>query len=114
MKLLRAVCTLAAVGASAVVLAQAPDAARWAETFNRDMRTTAKGFHRHGAPNTVRHAVVGIAHACIPDPDAMLRDLLVGGIGDCAHGRPPDRPRHPQAGTDRIAVPATQPMGPPA
>ena len=58
--------------------------------------------------------VVGIAHACIPDPDAMLRDLLVGGIGDCAHGRPPDRPRHPQAGTDRIAVPATQPMGPPA
>jgi hypothetical protein len=95
-------------------LAQAPAAARWAETFNRDMRTTAKGFHRHGAPNTVRHAVVGIAHACIPDPDAMLRDLLVGAIGDCAHGRPPDQPRRPQAGTDRIAVPATQPMDPPA
>jgi hypothetical protein len=65
-------------------LAQVPHAAHWARSFNRDMRTTAKGFHRHGAPNTVRHAVVGIAHACIPDPDAMLRDLLVGAIEDCA------------------------------
>ena len=93
-------------------LAQAPDAARWAETFNRDMRTTAKGFHRHGAPNTVRHAVVGIAHACIPDPDAMLRDLLVGAIGDCARSRPTDRLRRPKAGPERIPVPATQPGGP--
>jgi hypothetical protein len=95
-------------------LAQAPDAARWAETFNRDMRTTTKGFHRHGAPNTVRHAVVGIAHACIPDPDAMLRDLLVGAIGDCARSRQPERPRRPQAGPDRIPVPATRTAYPPA
>ncbi len=65
-------------------LAQVPQAAQWARSFHRDMRTTAKGFHRHGAPNTVRHAVVGIAHACIPDPDATLRDLLVGAIEDCA------------------------------
>ncbi len=65
-------------------LAQVPQAAEWARRFNRDMRTTTKGFHRHGAPNTVRHAVVGIAHACIPDPDAMLRGLLVGAIEDCA------------------------------
>jgi hypothetical protein len=64
-------------------LAEVPLAAHWARSFNRDLRTTAKGFHRHGAPNTVRHAVVGIAHACIPDPDAMLRDLLVGAIEDC-------------------------------
>jgi hypothetical protein len=90
-------------------LAQAPIAARWAESFNRDMRTTAKGFHRHGAPNTVRHAVVGIAHACIPDPDAMLRDLLVGAIEDCAPRRAPARQRHPQAGPGRMPVPATQP-----
>jgi hypothetical protein len=65
-------------------LARAPHAAQWARRFNRDMRTTVKGFHRHGAPNTIRHAVVGIAHACIPDPDGMLRDLLVGAIADCA------------------------------
>jgi hypothetical protein len=95
-------------------LAQAPIAARWAESFNRDMRTTAKGFHRHGAPNTVRHAVVGIAHACIPDPDAMLRDLLVGAIEDCAPRRAPTRQRHPHAGPGRMPVPATQPGDPSA
>jgi hypothetical protein len=64
-------------------LEQVPHASDWARSFNRDMRTTMKGFHRHGAPNTVRHAVVGIARAYIPDPDAMLRDLLVGAIEDC-------------------------------
>jgi hypothetical protein len=69
---------------SSRALARVPHAAEWARSFNRDMRTTAKGFHRHGAPNTVRHAVVGIAHACIPDPDGLLRDLLVGAIEDCA------------------------------
>ena len=77
-------------------LAQVPNAAQWARSFHRDMRTTAKGFHRHGAPNTVRHAVVGIAHACIPDPDAMLRDLLVGAIEDCALRAPSPEPRRPQ------------------
>ena len=78
-------------------LAEVPLAAHWARSFNRDLRTTAKGFHRHGAPNTVRHAVVGIGHACIPDPDAMLRDLLVGAIEDCG---PPSATRdlqRPQA-----------------
>ena len=45
------------------------------------MRTTAKGFHRHGAPNTVRHAVVG-TRSVHPDPDAMLRNPLVGAIED--------------------------------
>jgi hypothetical protein len=69
---------------SRTALEEVPHAADWARSFNRDMRTTVKGFHRHGAPNTVRHAVVGIAHACVPDPDAMLRDLLVGAIEDCA------------------------------
>jgi hypothetical protein len=28
--------------------------------------------------------VVGIAQACVPDPDAMLRDLLVQAIDACA------------------------------
>jgi hypothetical protein len=65
-------------------LAQVPDATRWARRFTREMETTAKGIYRHGAPTTVRHAVVGIADACIPDPDGMLRDLLAGAIADCA------------------------------
>ena len=77
-------------------LARVPHAAEWARDFNRDMRTTAKGFHRHGAPNTVRHAVAGIAQACIPDPDKMLRDLLVGAIADCRPPAPSAEPRRPQ------------------
>jgi hypothetical protein len=96
-------------------LEQVPQAARWARSFNHDMRTTAKGFHRHGAPNTVRHAVVGIAHACIPDPDTMLRDLLVGAIEDCAPRTATAEPRHsslpdpaapegPAASTGRLTV----------
>jgi hypothetical protein len=64
-------------------LARVPQAAEWARRFHSEVRTTPKGFHRHGAPNTVRHAVAGIALACIPDPDGMLRDLLVGAISDC-------------------------------
>jgi hypothetical protein len=65
-------------------LEQVPDAAQWAHRFTREMGTTVKGLQRHGAPNTVRHAVVGIAQACIADPDGMLRDLLAGAIEDCA------------------------------
>ena len=65
-------------------LAQVPDAADWAGRFTRAMGTTPRGFHRYGAPNTVRHAVVGIAQACVPDPDAILRGLLVAAIDDCA------------------------------
>ncbi|HEX6236747.1 MAG TPA: hypothetical protein VFZ68_06115 [Acidimicrobiales bacterium] len=74
-------------------LAQVPDAAAWAERFTQGMKTSRKGFQLHAAPATLRHAVVGIAEACTPDPDAMLRDLLAGAIDDCrtliqGHGRP--------------------------
>jgi hypothetical protein len=64
-------------------LAQAPDAADWAGRFTQAMGTTPRGFHRYGAPNTVRHAVVGIAQACVPDPDAILRGVLAAAIDDC-------------------------------
>jgi hypothetical protein len=65
-------------------LAQVPDAAQWAYRFTREMGITPKGVKRHSAPDAVRHSVVGIAEACIPDPDGMLRDLLAGAIEDCA------------------------------
>jgi hypothetical protein len=68
---------------SKAALAQVPDAAEWARQFTTAMGTTPRGFHRYGAPNTVRHAVVGIALACVPDPDAILRGLLAGAIDDC-------------------------------
>jgi hypothetical protein len=68
---------------SRAALAQVPDAAEWARRFTQAMGTTPRGFHRYGAPNTVRHAVVGIAQACVPDPDAILRGLLAAAIDDC-------------------------------
>lgn len=64
-------------------LASAPDAERWARSFTREVRLSHKGFQRHAAPNAVRHAVVGIAQACVPDPDHSLYDLLAGAIADC-------------------------------
>jgi hypothetical protein len=63
-------------------LDQVPHATEWARRFTQTMGTKPRGFHRYGAPNTVRHAVVGIAQACVPDPDAVLRELLVGAIED--------------------------------
>ena len=65
-------------------LAEAPEAAQWAEEFARRSSTTVTGFQRHGAPNVVRQAVDGIARACVRDPDGMLHDLLVATIDDCA------------------------------
>jgi hypothetical protein len=65
-------------------LAEVPDAARWAEEFSQRSSTSVAGFQRHGAPNVVRQAVDGIAHACTPDPDGILHDLLVATIDDCA------------------------------
>ena len=68
---------------SRVALAQVPDAAQWARRFYQDVASSPKAFRRRGAPHIVCVAVVGIAEACIPDPDAMLHDLLTAAIGDC-------------------------------
>jgi hypothetical protein len=76
-------------------LAQAPLAARWASRFAGGARVatvSAKQFRRQAAPTIVRNAVAGIAAACVPDPDGMLRDLLVQSIDACAawSGHDPD------------------------
>ena len=75
------------------VLAQVPHAARWAERFTSGIRTPAKRFGRQAAPLIVGDAVEGIAQACVPDPDGMLRDLLAKAIQACAAcaGRDPGR-----------------------
>ena len=65
-------------------LAQAPHAADWARGFTRDTPISPKAFRRHVAPTTVRAAVEGIAQACVRQPDAMLRALLIDAIGACA------------------------------
>jgi hypothetical protein len=73
-------------------LAKAPHATEWAYRFTSGVRPSAKGFRRQAAPTIVRDAVEGIAQACMPDPDEMLRGLLVQAIGECAAwiGRGPD------------------------
>ena len=99
---------------SRTALDQVPDATRWARDFVRDMGAVPAGVRRHGAPGTVRHAVAGIAEACIRNPDAMLRDLLTTAIADTealvgattspaaptAGARRPPEPR-PRRGTHR-------------
>jgi hypothetical protein len=78
---------------SRVALAQVPYAAAWAHRFTSGAGISAKRFRRQAAPCIVRNAVEGIAQACVPDPDAMLRDLLAQAIGACAAwvGRDPGR-----------------------
>jgi hypothetical protein len=72
---------------SRIALAQVPHAAEWAARFTRAAprsALSAKRFRQHAAPAIVRTAASGIAQACVPDPDGMLRDLLVGAIDACA------------------------------
>jgi hypothetical protein len=81
---------------SRAALAQVPHAAQWASRFSAaapGSMASAKRFRRQAAPTIVRNAVAGIAQACVPDPDGMLRDLLVQAIDVCAAwgGRDPDR-----------------------
>ena len=68
--------------ASRQVLDDAPDAARWARHFSREIGVSPHGFCRHSAPSTVRTAVLAVADACVPDPDRLLHDMLAGAIGD--------------------------------
>ena len=68
---------------SRAALARVPDAAQWARVFSRDRPVTARDFRRRAAPCTVRTAAQGVAQACIPQPDQMLRDLLIGAIDEC-------------------------------
>ena len=79
---------------SRLALAKAPHAAAWADQFTSGIRPSHKGFRRQAAPTIVQDAVEGIAQACVPDPDGMLRGLLVQAIEVCAAW----------AGRDRTAV----------
>ncbi len=81
---------------SRAALESAPRATQWAHGFIRRAGITVKGFRRHAAPGTVRLAVHGITEACIPDPDAVLRQLLVDTVADCtAICRPVETPTEP-------------------
>ena len=93
--------------AAADALAAVPDATAWARAFTNEMRNSTRGFGRHAAPSTVRYAVVGIAQACISDPDARLRALLVSAIDDSASVIERARPgtsAHPEVDAARWAA----------
>jgi hypothetical protein len=69
---------------SALALADVPDAARWPVLFTGELCVTPKMFRRRTAPSIASCAIVGIAQACVPDPDEVLRGLLIGAIDDCS------------------------------
>jgi hypothetical protein len=72
---------------SRLALAQVPHAAAWAPRFSSAAprsALSAKRFRQQAAPTIVRTAVSGVGLACVPDPDGMLRDLLIGAIDACA------------------------------
>ena len=64
-------------------LDSAPHAAAWAHHLIRRAGVSVRGFRRHAAPTTIGVAVRAISDACIPDPDAVLRQLLSDAIDDC-------------------------------
>jgi hypothetical protein len=65
------------------VLEQAPQAMQWARRFTAELAPSVNRFRRIAAPSIVANAVKGIAEACVPDPDALLRRLLVDAISEC-------------------------------
>lgn len=83
---------------SRLALARVPHAAAWAKRFidASGVRgpTPIRRFRRHTAPTIVADAIDGIAQAMVPDPDRLLRDLLVQTIDICAAltGRSPAGP----------------------
>jgi hypothetical protein len=83
-------------------LARAPLAAQWASRFadaTRSAPVTARRFRDQSAPTIVHSAAAGIAQACVPDPDAILRDLLVQAIDACATWGARDPERASRAGS---------------
>src|SRR5215217_4711794 len=66
------------------VLRAVPEAAHWAGRFTSHVGPRPAAFRRQSAPDVVRYAVEGAAHALIPDPDVLLRRMLVESIDICA------------------------------
>jgi hypothetical protein len=65
------------------VLGAVPDAAEWANRFTSNLRPRLAAFRRQAAPHAVQSAVEGAAYALIPNPDVLLRRMLVESINVC-------------------------------
>ncbi|NYF11084.1 hypothetical protein HDC94_002240 [Leifsonia sp. AK011] len=60
-------------------LAQVPDIQRWAQRYLNEVYS-ARGSWTHAAEAIVHTSTVGIALACVADPESQLKDLLVAAI----------------------------------
>ena len=63
-------------------LADVPDAAGWARAHLADWRARPGDLARHGCGAIVRTAALGIAQACMDDPDTLLVATLRAAIED--------------------------------
>jgi hypothetical protein len=63
-------------------LQQVPDATSWAHEHLADWRARPIDLARHGCGAIVRTAALGVAQACIDDPDTLLAEMLRDSIGD--------------------------------
>src|SRR5215218_3614218 len=93
---------------SRLALANVAHATEWAYRFTSGIRPSHKGFRRQAAPTIVQDAVQGIAQAGVPDPDGMLRSLLVQAIDVCASWSVATGPR--RGGRSPLGVSACQRM----
>ena len=64
------------------VLNDVPDAASWARAHLADWRARPGDLARHGCGAIVRTAALGIAQACMADPDTLLVATLRAAIED--------------------------------
>ena len=64
------------------VLNDVPDAASWARAHLADWRARPGDLARHGCGAIVRTAALGIAQACMADPDTLLVAMLRAAIDD--------------------------------
>jgi hypothetical protein len=65
-------------------LESAPHAAQWARRFYRGIRASSvQDFRKRAAPSITRCATEGIALSTVPDPDALLHEVLVTSIREC-------------------------------
>jgi hypothetical protein len=71
-----------------------PDATAWAHAHLADWRARPTDLARHGCGAIVRTAALGIAQACIADPDTLLASMLRETIQDVETflNRRPDGP----------------------
>jgi hypothetical protein len=77
------------------VLADVPQAARWARKFTAGARRLPRDFGRRVAPRAVGCAIEGVALACIEDPDDLLYTILTDAIAECTRWMPKQPIRRP-------------------